>query len=468
MSDNTFIGTDDTRTLFSQAMSAMYQKEVPQYGTLLELVKRVNTHVLSQDGTIRQQLSDTGQMNRLDVERHGAIRVGTPLELTTLRRLFAVMGMIPVGYYDLTVASVPVHSTAFRPVEETALAANPFRVFTSLLRLELIEDEALREKAAEILAQRTIFTPSCLKLIEQFEENGGLTPEKAQEFVSEALFTFRWHHEATVDEKTYDSLRKAHPLIADVVCFKGPHINHLTPRTLDIDLAQLRMPQHGITAKETIEGPPRRACPILLRQTSFMALREPIFFKNQDSGDGTHTARFGEIEQRGLALTKAGRALYDELIAQVREMTRGVNKDMYATVYQDALNKAFEQFPDSFEILRSQGLGFFYARVNHDTLTARPAIAAQTWDELVEQGYIRFDPITYEDFLPVSAAGIFQSNLGSENTEKDYKLVSNQAMFEEALGMKVRNEISVYAELEQNSKLDALKILGLSADKYLA
>ena len=251
-------------------------------------------------------------------------------------------------------------------------------------------------------------------------------------------------------------------------CPNLSHINHLTPRTLDIDLAQLRMPQHGITAKETIEGPPRRECPILLRQTSFMALREPIFFKNHGSGKGTHTARFGEIEQRGLALTKAGRELYDELIAQVRRLTQGVNKDVYATVYQDALNKVFEQFPDSFEVLRNRGLGFFYARVNRETLTAKPAIAAQTWDQLVLQEYIRFDPITYEDFLPVSAAGIFQSNLGSENTRKDYKLVSNQAMFEDALGMKVRDEISVYAELEQNSKLDALKILGLSADQYLA
>jgi len=32
---------------------------------------------------------------------------------------------------------VPVHSTAFRPVDDTALRRNPFRVFTSLLRPEL-------------------------------------------------------------------------------------------------------------------------------------------------------------------------------------------------------------------------------------------------------------------------------------------------------------------------------------------
>ena len=38
-------------------------------------------------------------------------------ELAGLRRLFAVMGMYPVGYYDLSPAGVPVHSTCFRPID---------------------------------------------------------------------------------------------------------------------------------------------------------------------------------------------------------------------------------------------------------------------------------------------------------------------------------------------------------------
>ena len=40
------ITADDIREHFSQAMSAMYQQEVPQYGTLLELVADVNLAVL--------------------------------------------------------------------------------------------------------------------------------------------------------------------------------------------------------------------------------------------------------------------------------------------------------------------------------------------------------------------------------------------------------------------------------------
>ena len=58
------------------------------------------------------------------------------------------------------------------------------------------------------------------------------------------------------------------------------------------------MQAHGLEAKAQIEGPPRRSCAILLRQTSFKALSEAVRFGDQA---GAHTARFGEIEQRGVA-----------------------------------------------------------------------------------------------------------------------------------------------------------------------
>lgn len=128
------ITADEIREHFSQAMSAMYQQEVPQYGTLLELVADVNLAVLENNPKLHEQLANADELARLNVERHGAIRVGTAEELSTLRRIFAIMGMYPVSYYDLSQAGVPVHSTAFRPIDEASLSRNPFRMFTSLLR----------------------------------------------------------------------------------------------------------------------------------------------------------------------------------------------------------------------------------------------------------------------------------------------------------------------------------------------
>ncbi|ECJ6705709.1 DUF1338 family protein, partial [Salmonella enterica subsp. enterica] len=112
------ITADEIREHFSQAMSAMYQQEVPQYGTLLELVADVNLAVLENNPKLHEQLANADELARLNVERHGAIRVGTAEELSTLRRIFAIMGMYPVSYYDLSQAGVPVHSTAFRPIDE--------------------------------------------------------------------------------------------------------------------------------------------------------------------------------------------------------------------------------------------------------------------------------------------------------------------------------------------------------------
>jgi len=102
MSNQHFVSPDLIRQGFSRAMSDMYREEVPLYGALMELVAEVNARVLEQQPALAEHLHNSGELQRLDLERHGAIRVGSAAELATLARLFAVMGMQPVGYYDLT------------------------------------------------------------------------------------------------------------------------------------------------------------------------------------------------------------------------------------------------------------------------------------------------------------------------------------------------------------------------------
>lgn len=463
MSTDAFVHPDEIRSMFSSAMSDMYRAEVPQYGALMELVSEINQDKLGADPKLAESLEQNGELDRIDLERHGAIRLGKPEELFNMRRLFAVMGMHPVGYYDLSVAGVPVHSTAFRPIEEEALKRNPFRVFTSLLRLELIEDDDLRRQAESILAKRDIFTADAIKLIYLAEKNGGLTRHQAEQFVAEALETFRWHSDATVTRETYQKLHDAHRLIADVVCFKGPHINHLTPRTLDIDAVQQGMPKRGITPKAVVEGPPARSCPILLRQTSFKALEERVNFVGGrlDETVGTHTARFGEIEQRGIALTAAGRKLYDTLLASARHAVQINAGGSNARDYETELAERFRAFPDDYETLRAEKLAFFrYSPTKSGLNAAKSGGVSGSVNELVDKGYLRADPIIYEDFLPVSAAGIFQSNLGSDE-QKNYVEQSNQDVFEECLGAPVGDELALYAGLEQASLTNALQMLGV-------
>ncbi len=443
------VSPDRIRSLFSRAMSAMYRDEVPAYGSLLDLVKAVNDKVLADVPVEKARLQELGELDRISEGRHGAIRLGTAQELSTMRRLFAVMGMFPVGYYDLSVAGVPVHSTAFRPLEDAALSANPFRVFTSLLRLDLIQDALLRSEAAEVLEARRIFSDTCLSLIETAEAQGGLTEAQAEAFVANALETFRWHPEANVSHAMYRRLHDAHRMVADVVAFKGPHINHLTPRTLDINAAQAQMPDWKITPKAVVEGPPTRKVPILLRQTSFKALEEPVTYRDgQTSVAGSHTARFGEIEQRGIALTPKGQALYDRLLNETREIVFPAADGSNAAEYMETLSKTFAEFPDDLHAIRRKGLGYFRYAPTGKAATA--VDMTRDSDALVAAGILRADPIIYEDFLPVSAAGIFQSNLGGDAAQA-FSANPNRTRFEEDLGAPVHDLHQRYAEAEAAS-----------------
>ncbi len=154
------ITADEIREHFSQAMSAMYQQEVPQYGTLLELVADVNLAVLENNPQLHEQLANADELARLNVERHGAIRVA---QRKNWRRSVACLpswGCIPLA---ITISRRPAcRSTPRRFVPSTMprWRAIHFRIFTSLLRLELIENRALRERAEAILARRKIFTPA--------------------------------------------------------------------------------------------------------------------------------------------------------------------------------------------------------------------------------------------------------------------------------------------------------------------
>lgn len=441
------------RAKFSAVMSDMYRNEVPLYGDLLALVADVNQQTLQHSPELQAHLTQTGELSRLNLERHGAIRLGKPEELATMRRLFAVMGMFPVGYYDLAPAGVPVHSTAFRALDDTALNHSPFRVFTSLLRLDLITDTTVREQTQAILDKRQIFTQRALALIDTCEAQGGLSEPQADEFVREAVETFRWHDTATVSSEMYDTLLNQHRLIADVVAFRGPHINHLTPRTLDIDAIQDGMAARNITPKAVVEGPPPRQCPILLRQTSFKALNETVTFTD-DKGNaqsGHHTARFGEIEQRGVALTDKGRERYDQLLTKARATIGGAPTESNADQYRRVLAETFTAFPDSYAELFAEKLAYFHYFVGDKAVPDDMDINdTANLPQLIKQGCITIEPMVYEDFLPVSAAGIFQSNLG-EDEQKHYDDSSNQALFERDLGSPVNDLIQWYEDKQNRS-----------------
>ncbi|EMC93433.1 hypothetical protein BAUCODRAFT_76484 [Baudoinia panamericana UAMH 10762] len=460
---------DHLRTIFALALSSMYRKEVPLYGDLVSIVRDINSQVL-----FRTRLglgSDSSE--RLDVERHGAIRLGTPAELQTVRRIFALLGMRAVDYYDLSVAGLPMHATAFRSVDRESLARNPFRVFTTLLRPELLDSDEARMLALKLLERRQIFTEKLLEWLDIADSQGGrLKADQIEHFIPQALLTFSWRPTAAATYAEYEELREEHPILADVACFQSAHINHLTPRVLDIEAAHRAMQAAGMAVKSAIEGPPQRQHPILLRQTSFLALEEPVRFPYNDSivasdlVSGSHKARFGEIEERGAALTAKGRQLYDEL--QSAALCAG--QSIIEQSRRDAIVAAvFDRFPDDWSALRSQGL--LFCEYSCDTTRIKTAMSLEKkshftpelLEALITEGVIQARPITYEDFLPFSAAGIFRSNLQSNFKQAAIQSLAryDRSGLECALGCKVLSSETLYAGIEEESLERCAVALGL-------
>jgi uncharacterized glyoxalase superfamily metalloenzyme YdcJ len=367
--------TTELRSRFAAALSRMYGNEVPAYTTLVEVSTEVN-----RDHAGNPAL---GSIERVTAERHGAIRVGSPRELAEVAALFAAFGMYPVGYYDLREAAspVPVVSTAFRPIDADELADNPFRVFTSTLATadtRFFEPD-LRARVDRFVAERELFDPALIAQARALAAHGGCSPADADEFVARAVSAFALSREP-IDIGWYTELSQVSAVAADIAGVRSTHVNHLTPRVLDIDELYRRMAARGIVMTERIQGPPQWDGPdVLLRQTSFRALAEPRLFRDSEGTvtKGRLRVRFGEVEARGVALTPEGRQRYDAAMAE-----------------QDPHASWARFFPTTHAGLAAEGLAYF-------------------------RGGDPTKPVVYEDFLPISAAGIFRSNLDSESTPVD-------------------------------------------------
>ena len=433
------LSSTQLRAEFARRLSRMYGGEVPAYNTLVEVATEVNAEVVAADPDAER----LGSIDRVTAERHGAIRVGTPAELRQVAAVFAAMGMHPVGFYDLRdagAAAVPVVSTAFRPTDAGELAANPFRVFTSVLVPEdrRFFDADLQADVEAFLARRTLFPPELLDLAAGAEREGGLPAQRAERFLELAVGSFALSA-TPVDRAWYERLERVSGVAADIAGVASTHVNHLTPRVLDIDELYRRMEQRGIEMIDAIQGPPRVDGPaVLLRQTSFRALAEPRWFRNPDGSveRGSLRVRFGEVEARGVALTPNGRDRYD--LSGVSDLPRT-------------------------ELELAAGDLAYY------TMTAVPGRgrdgAEPTRDAaaLVRDGWAVLHPIVYEDFLPRSAAGIFRSNLSRdavsdatlEGTPRDARWLA------EAIERPVHDLFELYAAQRTQSYHETFRALAL-------
>lgn len=513
------------------ALSGAFAEEVPLYGGSLRVNLVCNVAVCDVLSRAYRGFSmSEREIERTSGERHGAIRIGTPEEYSWVARWFAVFGMEPHNFYDMSrvgAKSQPVVATAYRSRQRPE-----HRVFCSLLLTEYFDDQT-RARIEALLSQRRVFTDRAMALIQKSERQGGLCAADAEALIAEGVERiFKWTGRAR-DYGLYTHLCSAgFKIAADIACFEAHHLNHLTPNTFCMDLytaamelclgeiseaefgdratralgqmlaiadrdymrlhfrhhsaagfagfsyseptatevaarvdrliQTLRAPEFDLHEldhagfKDYTEGPDA-ATPVFLRQDAYKALSEPVRVVNPDGSvvDMTHTARFGEIEQRFYAATPEGRALYSRCVSAAEE-ARGVSIPDPAVAHAGSLAayaKFFDPIPKSLRGLLGAGLAYGEYEATPAGIAAKGSLPTRDVLELVGLGYVSVEGIRYEDFLPVSAAGIFASNLDQYGTRATApsRPVFTQQRLEAILGRPIIDADAEYARRERES-----------------
>lgn len=488
------------RKEFANDLSAMFGTEVPEYPQFTDIVVGSNEHFLATNLHAQVDSED-----RVLAEKHGAIRVGTPEEMNTVTRIFAVFGMYPVEFYDMTQlpkGALPMIATAFRPID-SSIETSAFRMFCSMLHPDYITPD-IKEPVTAELAKRREDNPKFSKRLMELltvAETKGLDEDQGKEFISEVVDSFRINKQKPINFDLYKTLREKNDVFADIVCL-GININHLTPRAYDIRDAQKRLEEAGIPMKDGgIEGPPIRddAPNVQLNQTARKAPGEALFVSNDPEtlklseanpaaleelkknaplialGKDEivtdylariqeelkvhklvviqHKARFGEIESRNTALTVKGEEVYKGLLKEKKYQT---------------------DFPKTHEEMFAQGLTYYtFELTDKGKQSSRSDFSAtdRGLQKLLDGGFIKLVPQTYNDFLAASAAGIFKANMSTgvqgigDNVQT--KSSDNKRLLEKALDRPIISRHDIHKAIQAKSAKEVYKELGIAMPSRL-
>lgn len=504
MKPSTLLPAHEIRKLVARGFSAMYGSELPEYNRFIAPVRDSNLQQLEKnpDPSIRRET--------LMEEKHGAIRVPGPEEMRIVARIFAVIGMHPVEFYDMTILgakSLPMIATAFRAIDKS-IEESAFRMFCSMLHVASVSPALKDEVLAELGKNRKLypkFSHELLAMLDMAERQGGFEEADAKQFTALVVEAFSMHKDKIVDFAVYSKLRKVSDPLADIV-LESPVLNHLTPRALDIEDAVDKLNSAGIPMQTAIQGPPIRldGVQIQLNQIARIAAGEDVYvavdpkvlddFEHDPSASldlkakaprielqqgekvdgymvrvaaalGTnpvviihHKARFGEIESRGVALTVEGEAAYSayEIESESDPATKAAKIERFKSEY-----------PKTHRQLHDLGWAYYTYRVTGSGNAEKWQGETQhlTISQLLDSGYVTIVPQPYHDFLPFSAAAIFRANStegtqGIDNSHKDAS--NNKKALEKAMGVLITSRHDIHQREQAESVrqvYDELKIV---------
>ena len=299
----------------------MYAGEVPAYGTLVEVSGEVNADYVARHPRRRTpRLAAAG--HRRAARRHPGRQPGRAgRRRRPVRRVrHAAGGLLRSCARAASRDSGGVDRfSAHRSRRAGAQSVSGVHVDAGHPRPPILRRGPAYPRGERSSRTANCSTPPCSPRRGSIAAEGCCDADEAQAFVAAAVAAFALSREP-IDKSWYDELSRVSAVAADIAGVSSTHINHLTPRVLDIDDLYRRMTRRGITMIDAIQGPPRTDGPAgAVAPDLFSRSRRTVPVPRQGRhrlAPGQLRVRFGEVEARGVALTPPGRQRYDAAMAR--------------------------------------------------------------------------------------------------------------------------------------------------------
>lgn len=434
-----WVESDEIRLKYVQMISDLFHSRYSVYGVVFDIVRDVNNMALIQNASLYDEMVKKGQKQTFSQELSAHYILFNPGDLGIIRRIFAVMGLYPVGFYNLDLNGKSLASTLFKPLNKIALKQQPFRITVSLAN-QSFDNECEQHNVPK---NRLDLSEKFLGLLQKFEKYSALNELDVHYFIQELQENL---HKPDYDMQCCEQrpFRSSMNQIRESIMIRSTSLACLNlPKVIE------ELKHFDLYAIDDLDGPSDRKHPLLFNKMNINLRSKHPDHQKSDSDNQNIPVFTIQLEQRGLALTAKGHQFFKSILSNLKSRLEPRTR-LSLVQKRKLMNQVFKRFPDSSYSLYRKGLAYFTFSVNPEI----EIIDDRYWTEedlprLIRSKRILLTPLIFED--------IYSSY--SVHASSSFDFVEEKKSFEAYLGTCIHDEMRYYVLCQEQSLQTCLAIL---------
>lgn len=426
------VDSDELRSRYIKRVNDHFYIKNHEYAIISDVIKDINNIEMIKSPILLEKLKKQGERDFYIQELELHYKIINQIDLSIVCRIFAVLGLFPVGFILQGSLQNPVPCTLFRPINNSNAKKHYIRIKLSYAYASKAYNKTQNDKVDT--------SKTCQNLkqyIDKFEKNSYFIDSDIEKFLEEVIdYLHPEFNTSKVAQETHNRFLRDGNSICEI---RFPTLS------LTRTLSMIRKYKFDIDC--TVNLPEARKYPLLYNLAKIF-LKSPNICPDQTNVQNDALSQI-QLVQRGIALTPKGKSQYSKILAEFFLEQNQCNKKN--DNLQRSINRNFRKFPDSTSQLYQEGLAYFSFKLKPNIDVSND----KNWNkedltDLIYSNHVDVMPIMFDGLMDTQALKINQL---------DELVKAHKCAFEEKLECAIQDEHEYYLMLQHQSMQQCLAAL---------